>query len=122
MRKLLAGLAILLLVLAGCGGPKEGYVVSKRVNPPMDWVWFQPIYSTHCTSSYSGYGKYRTRTQSCSSYQSGVIPIHKHSDECPELTLAQDPQNHPRDTHTVCVDHITYDRTNIGDYYKEQSK
>lgn len=111
----LAFIVILLLVLAGCGGPKEGYVVSKRVNPPMDWIWLMPTYSTRCYSTGGKYGG-----TSCSTYQTGGIPVPQHRDECPELTLKPDPAK--KDTKTLCVDHQTYDRVNIGDFYKEQKK
>lgn len=108
------GVCLAIVLLTGCGGPKEGTVVSKRVEPARDWIWLMPTYSTRCYPSGSRYGG-----SSCSTYQSGVIPVWQHSPECDQLTLAKDPQNHPRDTGTVCVDQLTYTRTNLGDYYKE---
>lgn len=83
--------------LTACGGPHSGYVYSKRVVPPMDWVWLEPVMV----------GKTIV-----------LIPINEHSDECPELTLKQDPNK--SDTSTVCVDQATYQHINIGDFYQEQ--
>lgn len=101
MKRWLAACASSALLLTGCGGPAEAYVVSKRIVPPMSWVWLMPM--TTCVGSI------------CSTT---LIPIQEHEDECPELTLKPDPGK--TDTTTTCVDQSTYDRTAIGDFYKEQ--
>ena len=90
---------VVVLLITSCGGPKEGYVYTKRIVPAMDWVWLEPIYV----------GKTVV-----------LVPVNEHSDECPELTLKPDPSKSK--TTTVCVDHTTYDNTAIGSFYQEVQK
>ena len=102
MTKKIVALGIgLMMLLAGCGGPKHGYVMGKTIIPPFDYIWLMPIYV----------GKTVT-----------LIPVPQHQDECPQLTLADDPQNHPSKTKQICVTQLIYQNTAVGSFYTEQGK
>lgn len=90
---------LLAIILSSCGGPKSGYVYTKRVVPAMSYIWLMPIVIGKTTT---------------------LVPVQQYQPECPELTLKADPTK--SDTSTVCVDHLTYDHMNIGDYYQEPGK
>jgi hypothetical protein len=89
----------LLMLVAGCSGPHHGYVMGKTVVPPMDYIWLMPI----------TIGKTTT-----------LVPMPQHIDACPQLTLADDPQNHPSKTNQICVTWTTYQKTSVGTFYTDE--
>ena len=89
------------LLLVGCGGPKEGEVVAKTIVPASKHIYMQPVMTCNakgvCTTTY--------------------IPVTRHDPECPQLTL----RGKDSDEDKVCVDRKVYDAVSIGQWYREAS-
>jgi hypothetical protein len=118
MKKTLLALPLLgALLLAGCGDPVEGTVVSKSHRDPWSETVMIPQYRQQCSSYYNPSSK--TTSQRCTQVLSHYIPTTRHHEETWSLQVDDESTEKLRWTN---VTQRTWNSTNVGEYYSAESE